>query len=1275
MNKLKYRFLIAMQLATMLLVGMPFISHAQVELQKIAPLSPNAASLLRFTETNISPYTGAAGISIPIYSLSSGSLKLDLSLGYSSTGNKITDVASWVGLGWNLSSIPMVTRSIRGLPDESSVGISVPYEGIYKIDKIIEISSTPGHPSGKTGNIICEIANGNIDTEPDYFHYTLLDNRSGFFYWDPFRESYQTYPYRDLKIKRIGNGTIDQIEITDDFGNLYLFSDWETSQSSGAYAGPTERNSWYVSKIYNSNRTDSISFGYSQETTYTRTLNPMKKEFLGTCPDNSSVMSLTTQHLKLPYTIQFAGGTVTFNRYETNREDLDGAKALKNIEITDKNNNLVKRFKFYFNYTTGTSADPLCQLISSLSHEKKRMFLKSVAEFGTSLTDSLEYAFEYETSIATPCRVSSAQDFWGYYNGQTQNADLVPEAPKGLVVSATVPGANRFVNTSMNQFGILKKIYYPTGGYAEYEYETHQVSDPTGELPAVYITKGVYLTPDNETSPNTFIDTINIYSGQDKFINNSPDGGSFLDVVLGDKNCVSDPPPAPGCRQFFIRGIDAWNTDVNLAITNNINLYHLKKGRYEIKAVFAQAPVIEQGFFMYFKWREVDTTFRNKYAGGLRVKETRISDNQGNQYKKKYVYNKSLISDSSSGLLISGAGFFRTQLTSCQDNQPVYLVADNSATITSQGGSYAGYSTVFEFIDTLQGFTQYQYSQARDYASNAMPFIPPIDRSEFRGQLINKKIFAKIPTGFKLQSEERNYYDYLYMDSVTFTALKTFKTMAAACQDNTPQGQLYVSETYSYTPVTSRLLKQQSVTFHQHNADSLVNQQEFFYKGFTSLVEKIKTTSSTNQVKEEFIYYASDSANSGNVAAVWDTMISRHMVAIPLKKVSKTGGNITATLINKYAQSSSLVQLQEIWHSFQNYTPAAEVFFNYSSNDKVIEQQKVNNVKEVYLWGYNAQYPVARILNSTYATASGYINQSILNNPSSDQALRDHLAVLRTIPGALVTTYTFKPLVGVTSETDINGKTIYYEYDTRGRLLRVRDQDNYILKQYDYRYRAVAHNNPIWQTTGNLRCKPCAANASYTSNVQQQEEKDTNPNSATYDQTRWTDVGVSSSCVVTADWQNTATAIRCKLSAGANTGEQEREQEDKNPCSSTYGQKRWIVTGTNTTACPLPVSIYAKLTYENYNYSYTDAVHADVVVRFYSNAACTIPATVSNLVLNYSIEGFNGSTSFSNDYSMTVSGSSVILAANAELSYESGSTFRFKDFYIVEGTGYIVVFE
>ena len=52
----------------------------------------------------------------------------------------------------------------------------------------------------------------------------------------------------------------------------------------------------------------------------------------------------------------------------------------------------------------------------------------------------------------------------------------------------------------------------------------------------------------------------------------------------------------------------------------------------------------------------------------------------------------------------------------------------------------------------------------------------------------------------------------------------------------------------------------------------------------------------------------------------------------------------------------------------------------------------------------------------------------------------------------MVSTYTYDPLIGVTSMTDPRGQTIYYEYDEFNRLKHVKDQDGNILSKNDYHY-------------------------------------------------------------------------------------------------------------------------------------------------------------------------------------------------------------------------------
>ena len=54
--------------------------------------------------------------------------------------------------------------------------------------------------------------------------------------------------------------------------------------------------------------------------------------------------------------------------------------------------------------------------------------------------------------------------------------------------------------------------------------------------------------------------------------------------------------------------------------------------------------------------------------------------------------------------------------------------------------------------------------------------------------------------------------------------------------------------------------------------------------------------------------------------------------------------------------------------------------------------------------------------------------------------------------GTQVTTYTYRPLVGLTSETDPSGKSLYYDYDRYNRLSVTRDSGNLILEEKTYHY-------------------------------------------------------------------------------------------------------------------------------------------------------------------------------------------------------------------------------
>jgi YD repeat-containing protein len=125
----------------------------------------------------------------------------------------------------------------------------------------------------------------------------------------------------------------------------------------------------------------------------------------------------------------------------------------------------------------------------------------------------------------------------------------------------------------------------------------------------------------------------------------------------------------------------------------------------------------------------------------------------------------------------------------------------------------------------------------------------------------------------------------------------------------------------------------------------------------------------------------------------------------------------------------------------------------------------------IYIWGYKGRYPVAKIecciqLTSSLLLASSYYNTviscigstnlSILDiNPTDDQ-IRTIFSSLQANPnlkGAMITYYTYKPLVGITSETDPHGVTTYYDYDPFNRLMDIKDINSKKIKEFQYHYK------------------------------------------------------------------------------------------------------------------------------------------------------------------------------------------------------------------------------
>jgi len=107
------------------------------------------------------------------------------------------------------------------------------------------------------------------------------------------------------------------------------------------------------------------------------------------------------------------------------------------------------------------------------------------------------------------------------------------------------------------------------------------------------------------------------------------------------------------------------------------------------------------------------------------------------------------------------------------------------------------------------------------------------------------------------------------------------------------------------------------------------------------------------------------------------------------------------------------------------------------------------NVSPYTITGTITGYPIKGEINNGWTYFEHRINGQTTVTLSGTGSIDE----VRLYPSdAQMTTYTYDPLVGMTSSTDAKGMTTTYEYDGFQRLLNVKDKDGNITKHNDYHY-------------------------------------------------------------------------------------------------------------------------------------------------------------------------------------------------------------------------------
>jgi len=450
------------------------------------PVSPNSASLGKYGEVPVGLYTGVPNISIPFYEVNSGNLKLPLSISYHAGGVKVEEISSWVGLGWSLNAGGVVGRQLRGLPDESDGGY------LNTCQKINQYLNNEMSASQKK-EYLMDVNNGVLDSQQDIFFYNV-GGESGKFILDP---SGKGVPITASKSK-IEFGTYLGVEkswkITATNGDIYYFTNQELSTSTSMVLGGGSStsiatiNSWYITKIQNSNASNEISFEYEPTNYQFKTIGAQTNYFFqsglieGTPRSTSTSYAYNTISGCRLTKIKFANGEVNLIKKTQQRADLPGDYALDGLVISSDNSNFYKRINFYQSYTT-SNEPPSYEDIA----EKKRLFLDSIATVDINGIKSETHQFGYNHDILLPSRSSYNQDHWGYYNGTNNGFSFTPTTTINYAGQPpfTIESADRGANQIYSQAGILNTIVYPTKGKTVFEYENNTAGNAPAMLDVV----------------------------------------------------------------------------------------------------------------------------------------------------------------------------------------------------------------------------------------------------------------------------------------------------------------------------------------------------------------------------------------------------------------------------------------------------------------------------------------------------------------------------------------------------------------------------------------------------------------------------------------------------------------------------------------------------------------------------------------------------------------------------------------------------------------------
>lgn len=936
-----------------------------------APSSGTSMVAGKLAATPVNLYTGLPTVSIPIYQYSHhNGLHLNISLDYFTGGVKVNESATITGMNWYLNAGGVITRNIRGMPDELT-GLGYHYTG-----------ALPADPSFKAHAYYQD----SLDAEMDIFQYNF-NGRSGKFCIGKNGKVFMI-PLSKMKVSYDTStgydGSIIRFTIKAEDGVKYVFSDVEMITNSSdpfksGYGGDwIYARTWYLSQIIAPFNTDTIKFNYN---TYLDTITIRY-------PQSVYVLNSNTSNIQ-----QYAPvGKQTFFRKKLTginfpdkkslrliysdsvRYGARGDSALSKIVIWDT----IFRNGFFLNWSS-SYGDP---------YGRTAYFLGGIQKY-TQNARYPQYRFTYNPTLfpfGPNDTAVNSRDHWGYYNGAQNGLNAIP------TISGVYSGANRDPSSAAAISSSLSSITDPSGGITYYQFESN-------DLPK-YSNMGASITVDAMKNSQ---DTISLYrvlgDWNTIFLASDINYGSNGSIT-GNCNLVCSVTSLDGTVTY-----GSISTTLYAVSAKQVSFsFHAPNGRYLLKRTISNCstgnPSIPIDIFWQNQIRSV--TDKSMTSGGIRLKQQSHYDPLTGRIDTLASYRYIYPDSNSSGFLgpvpVYSYPFQQTVINgSTVTSKYTVISSDPVNNLDYTQGSPVGYGRVEVLKGSFShnlGKEVYEFRNLSDANANQLapffPYVPSSQRDWILG--LPKRVSVYDSSGKLVSVTSNTYLDSLYTDSTVNFQSRKFGKISTTFYGNPSlpsTNSIDSFTTQEYYPETGYAFLVQSVDsfFHTDNSVQVVQKSYQYDSNFNVVKMTSPYDLSRGLTLERRLYYPYNYTLGGGIGKLRDS----GLIAVLVSSEDWITGDANPRMIG--SQAVDFVQLPKghvkpsIQYSLQansplnqavigafapgtlvrsaQYLPAQLRFTSYdSTGNLLVTQNAQSGVRNAAVMDYSNQYVVARVTNA-----------------------------------------------------------------------------------------------------------------------------------------------------------------------------------------------------------------------------------------------------------------------------------------------------------------------